>query len=180
MESFKNSQLPCQSLRRYYLNDCGGNNATLLSGEYFHNAPTVPINRAKKIVRISDLGKFDHGNHNMTMVHTGAVGVCRDVTDELGLLHYRFAEPKVRVRKAIADCIGFGYLPPNVTIDNLHEFKYQVDALRNPAANRAGIHKIHMVIKAFDHGIESVRETPPRDNLIRVGSFQEIIARVQL
>lgn len=174
VHTFLKSNHTCQALRHYYLNYCGGVNNTLLTTEYVHAGPTYSGRDAKKIVNITHLDYLDHGNHNVFVQNAHGSAKCRKVTDELGLLHYHYAEPRVRLRKAIADCVGFGYLPANMTEDNLHLFKAEVDAQRG-TGNKAGVHKLRAVIKAFDEGIESLRYSIPPNNLIRVGTLRELV-----
>lgn len=93
----------------------------------------------KKIFKLAALKDLDHGNHHGTMMY----GLTNFQTD-LGYLHYHARGLHRSVQRAINDCKGFGYLPSNVTFQNLNESYDLIMAIRSKP-NISGRHKVRQI-----------------------------------
>ena len=132
------------------------------------------------------LVRLDNGNHYARMRGGFKLKHCTYQLNSLGLLHYHDGGPLLMFKKALADCIGFGHIPPYVTVDNYQSFADIINAKRNETHKMFGGHKFERVLHVLDHGVpqysyqyfSQTRET--NLELIYVGNISEILRKIRL
>lgn len=168
---------PCGAFTQYFANQPLNTNETLNTTEYFSPEHAGEW-YAKKYMRMEVLAGLDHGNHHAIMKYRITHDHCQFDINHLGLLHYLNAEPKLKLRKSLQDCIGFGYLPNNMTVENLGQFGPTIEKMRN-ASVLQGEHKLKRVIKAYDEGADSLFSPIDKSKLVHLGNFADLLSAVK-
>eukprot|EP01040_Poterioochromonas_malhamensis_P018036 gene18036-20931_t len=124
LQYFWESKAACWGFQQYYATLQLSLNDSLKSIHYFHPA-IYTLQHAKKMIRWENLKALDHGSHTPTLSNGG----CVTALNHLGLLHYHFRNPLTTVERALNDVLGFGYLPSNVTVATLKNYRPKLDEL---------------------------------------------------
>eukprot|EP01039_Chlorochromonas_danica_P012623 gene12623-14490_t len=124
LRNFWENKTACWGFQQYYPSLQLSLEDSLRSVHYF--SPVVyTLKTAKKMIRWENLRALDHGSHTPTLSN----GSCVTAFNHLGLLHYHFRNPFITVERALNDAQGFGYLPSNVTLETLKEYRSHLDEL---------------------------------------------------
>lgn len=188
-EYFWRGSSPCAGMRQYFANVIV--NGSISENGLFGSGPVYGFRFAKKYVRLSLLEGIDHGNHNVELQRpkkepkkvskspTPTYLKCSFEMNRVGLLHYVNTGALMMLQKSIADCIGFGSLPPNITAENFRSFGDLLETRRGHFNDFAGSHKLARVVQAYDKGIESLAGSDGDKPYSYVGTFNEILHMIR-
>jgi len=73
--------------------------------------------------------------------------------------------------------MGFGYLPSNVTVATLPDYRSEVEELTKRV--RAGRHKIMQLLKYLDKGFSGLLHKNSVENLLDLGTIDGIVRTVE-
>eukprot|EP01040_Poterioochromonas_malhamensis_P002327 gene2327-2473_t len=172
LRNFWENKTACWGFQQYYLSLQLSLNDSLKSVHYFYPSEYLSHN-AKKMIRWENLRALDHGSHTPTLSN----GSCVTAFNHLGLLHYHFRNPLITVERALNDAQGFGYLPSNVTLETLKEYRSHLDELVKRRVD--GSHKIHQLLKYLDKGLPGLLHSNPVASLLDLFTIDDIVHKIE-
>lgn len=81
------------------------------------------------------------------------------------------------VERALNDVLGFGYLPSNVTVATLKDYRPKLDELALLGVE--GNHKIQQLLKYLDKGLPGLLHADNNQGKIDLPPIEEIVRKIK-
>jgi hypothetical protein len=173
----------CLALQQYYVTAALSLNDTVETVGNFTSS-VYDLGMAKKLGKAREIVQFDHGNHHVffkcpNIRANNCQQNCSTGLGHLGLLHYHVS-PEFVARRAVLDCVSFGYLPRGFTLEKAMANIEMVDKAYHKAKSRTvrGGHKLEQLWRYIHTGPAAFLPRSDR-KLFEVGTLPEIIRKIE-